>query len=97
MFHFGAEVGFRRLNQIQAPAMWCLLKHSALAGLYRNLEFSVAVLEITTFLVANGNRCAEAVGYGIDVVFIPSIPSCCCVQHCMPPLLGFFSYWSWGH
>jgi hypothetical protein len=43
MLHFGEEEGFRRLNQIQKPALWCLWKHSALAGLNRNSELSLAV------------------------------------------------------
>ena len=53
MLHFGAEVGFRRLNQIQKPALWCLWKHSVLAGLHGNPELSLAALEIVTFLKAD--------------------------------------------
>ena len=40
MVHFGAERGFRRLNQIQKPALWCLWKSYGLAGLQGNLELS---------------------------------------------------------
>ena len=54
MRHFGAEVGFRRLNQIQKPALWCLWKHFALARLHGNSELSLAVLEVVSFLDADG-------------------------------------------
>jgi hypothetical protein len=60
MLHFGAEVSLRRLNQIQKPALRCLWKHSALAGSHGNPELSFAVLELVSFLVANGFRAAVA-------------------------------------
>jgi hypothetical protein len=74
MLHFGAEVGFRRLNQIHKPAIWCLWKHSALTGLHGNSELSFAVLEIATFLDA------DVACIAVDEAFIPMKPVCCCVQ-----------------
>ena len=81
MLHFGAEVGLRRLNQIQKPALWCLWKHSALARLHGNSELSFAVLEIVTLLVTNGFRAAVAVVacITVDEAFIPMKPACCYV------------------
>jgi hypothetical protein len=71
MLHFGAEVGFRRLNQFQKPALWFLWKHSVLAGLHGNPELSLAVLEIVTFLVANGFRAvvADVASIAVDEAF----------------------------
>jgi hypothetical protein len=76
MLHFGAEVGLCHLNQIHKPALSCLWKYSALAGLHGNPELSLTVLAIATFLVANGFRAAvadvtcncfaEACGYAVD-------------------------------
>ena len=82
MFHFGAEVGLRRLNQIQKPALWCLWKHSALAGLHGNSELCFAVLELVSFLVANGFRVAVAdvASIALDEALIPMEPVSCCVQ-----------------
>ena len=74
MLHPGAEVGFRRLNQIQKPALCCLWKHSALAGLHGNPELSLAVLEIATFLDT------DVACIAVDEAFIPMKPVCCCVQ-----------------
>jgi hypothetical protein len=74
MLHFGAEVGFRRLKQIQKPALWCLWKHSSLAGLHGNPELSLAGLEVVSFLDANVG------GIAVDEAFIPMKPVCCCVQ-----------------
>jgi len=73
MLHFGSEVGFRRLNQIQKPALWCLWKHSALAGLHGNSELSLAVLEIITFLDA------DVACITVDEAFLAMEPVCCCV------------------
>ena len=60
LLNFGAEVGFRRLNQIKKPALRCLWKHSPLAVLHRNSELSLAVLEIVPFLVAKSFHAAVA-------------------------------------
>ena len=73
MLHFGAEVGFRRLNQIQNPALWCLWKNSALAGLHGNPELSLAVLEVVSFLDA------DVACIAVDQAFIPMEPLSCCV------------------
>ena len=54
MIHFGAEVGLCRLNQIQKSALWCLWTYSALAEFHGNSELSLAVLDIATFLHADG-------------------------------------------
>jgi hypothetical protein len=67
MLHFGAEVAFRRLNQIQKPALWCLWKHSALAGLHGTPELSLTDLEVVSFLDA-------------DEACIPMEPLSGCVQ-----------------
>lgn len=74
ILHFGAEVDFRRLIQIQKPALWSLWKHSALAGLHGNSELSFALLEIITFLDTDVACIAE------DMAFIPMKPGCCCDQ-----------------
>ena len=74
MLHLGAEVGLRRLHQIQKSALWCLWKHSALAGLHGNPELSLAVLEVVSFLDT------DVAGIAVDEAFIPMKPVCCCVQ-----------------
>ncbi len=70
MLHVGAEVGLRRLNQIQNPALSCLWKHSALAGLHGNPELSYAALELFSLLVAIGIRVAVVPWHSIgDTVY----------------------------
>ena len=74
MFHFGPEVGLCRLNQIQKPALRCLWKHSAMAGLHGNSELCFAVLEFVSFLDA------DVASIAVDEALIPMEPVSCCVQ-----------------
>jgi hypothetical protein len=74
MPHFGAEVCFRRFNQIQKLALCCHRKHSALAGLHYNSDHSLTVLEITTFLNA------DVACIAVDEVFLSMEPVFCRVQ-----------------
>jgi len=83
ILHFGPEVGFRRLNQIQKPVLRCLWKHSALAWLHGNFALSLAVLKIVLLLVAIGFRAAVAdvASIAVDKAFIHMKPVCCCIHH----------------
>jgi hypothetical protein len=70
MVHAGAEVGLRRLIQIQNPALSCLCNHSALAGLHGSPELSYAALELFSLLVAIGIRVAVVPRHSIgDTIY----------------------------